>query len=211
MDIDSDYLIDLAVKALGDSEKWKPNYNKEGIMVSSGYLHFSPIKAYRSEVELEGSVEDVATFIADEMVERLPDWNREFENGHVIEKLEDGGKQIAWLVRVRYKTPPPLKNREYLYYLVRRNLSDGSVVIVYNSVVDERYPESEGYVRAALYPTVHLCVPLGEKRTFLKHILANDLCGRFSPWLQNNLLSGSLVSANVRDSKNQRVIFKSDK
>lgn len=205
-DIDPAQLFSRLKADLALSAEWPASVTRGGIKVSAGWLPERPCKAYRSELDLEGSLEEVARFIADEMLERLGDWNREFQDGTVVKTVEDSPERKAWLIQVFYKTPPIMKNREYLHYLARQNVDDDQIIIAYLSV-DEDIPIRPGYVRGVLYPTVHRLTRLGEARTHVEHILVNDIRGGVSLWVQNHIFTKGFIAANLRDSESQQRIF----
>ena len=161
---------------------------------------------YRSDVLLDADLDDVVRFLADEMVERLPDWNREFIEGHMDPLSAEKPSKKTWLVRVFYRTPPPLRDREYLYYLLCQRISDDETVIAYHSV-DDPVPPKERFVRGVLFRTVHRCLRQPDGRTKVEHILATDIRGAVSQSLQSYLFVGGFVAANLRDASNQQRIF----
>ena len=203
--VDHRALIAHCKEDLQTSAVWRPA-TKDGVALSSGFLPGIPCRAYRSDIELAGSLEDVVRFIADDMVERLPDWNREFVDGHIVGTLRDDPQIRAWLVHVFYATPPPLANREYLYYLARQRISEDEVLIVYQSVA-EPIDVRPGYVRGVLSRTVHRCLRVDADRTKVEHILSNDIAGWISQRIQSHVLSGGFMAANRRDAVNQMRIF----
>ncbi len=201
-------LLSSLKSALELSEEWETSIESEGVVIQNGFLPYSPIRAYRSTVEIAAGPEQVAEMIADKAVEYLPLWNREFRDGQVQQIIENSQNRKSWVHRVRYRTPVMLRDREYLYYMVRENLKDGTIIIGYMSIDDADLKPERGTVRGLLYPTVHLCEPRDGNITVLKHILANNLRGVFSPYIQNTLLSGALAEANLRDSLHQRQLFR---
>lgn len=187
------------------SANWPVVAEDAGIRVSWGFLPDLPCRAYRTDLELPAPPDAVARLLADEMFERLGDWNREFVRGEIVDVLEANAGRRAWLMRALYRTPPPLGNREYLYYLAREDASDGSALISYRSV-DADVPVEAGYVRGTLFPTVHHCAPVSGG-TRLRHILANDIGGRIPQWVQNHVFARGFVAANLRDAQRQRALF----
>jgi hypothetical protein len=206
-EIDGDRLAAHLSALLDDRARWRKVRDEDGIAVFAGRVPGCPCRAYKSVVDLPASLDAVVRLIADEMFERLGDWNAEYAGGEVLRVLEDGPDRKAWLMRVFYRTPPPLAGREYLYYLARRRLPDGRVVIVYESVDDPALGPREGYVRGALHPTVHRCTAIAPGVTRLEHVLATDLGGSIPTWAQSTLFSGSLVKATAADARAQRRLF----
>lgn len=182
---------------------WAPKKSEPGIVVSSGMLEGPPCRAYRTELHVDASPERVVRFIADDMFEELPGWNREFVDGEILRVIDESDDRKAWLMRVFYATPAPLANREYLYLLERHREPEGAVLISYQSV-DHPAPLRDGYVRGLLEQTVHRVSRRADGTTRLEHVLSGDIRGRFSPWIQSHLLAGGFVAANLRDARAQQ-------
>jgi hypothetical protein len=200
-EIDGDALEAQALAALDASATWPARASGEGYRISTGFLPGQPWRVYRSDATFASSPDAVATLLADQMIERLGDWNQEFRAGRVVTTLSDVPGDRRWLVQVHYATPSPLADREYLYWL-RRHDTPAGIVITYQSV-NEPEPIPTGAVRALLMGTVHRCVPDGSG-TRLEHLLINDLGGRIPLWVQNHVFAGGIVTAQVRDAVAQR-------
>ncbi|MFT7623524.1 MAG: hypothetical protein ACI9WU_002707 [Myxococcota bacterium] len=195
---DMDGLYTQLEAQLAVAAKWPVRVEHPGLTVSTGRLPDIPIRAYHSVTQLEAPLERVVEVLADRTFEYLPQWNREFVEGTVETTSRRDETGADWELSVFYETPAPLSNREYLYYFGRRTQPDGRVLIGYRSLPTER-PARAGYVRATLYPTVHRCSAQPDGTTRLEHVLATDLGGAFAPWVQNHLLTRSLIQAHVRD------------
>jgi hypothetical protein len=204
VDAAGDALEQTAINALAESGGWPPGKSGPGWQIRTGYLRSVPMRVYRGDIDLPASPAAVATLLADQMVERLGEWNKEFRDGQVVRVLRNGPTDRAWLVQVRYATPMPLADREYLYWLRRHDRPDG-IVITYQSV-DEPVPVPKGAVRAILAGTVHRCVatPTG---TRLEHLLIGDLGGLLPRWVQNEVLRGGVFTAQIRDALALRKLF----
>jgi len=205
VDIDPQALRERLEGDLELSARWPASREAPGVRVSSGWLPERPVRAYRSDVVLEGSLQEVVRFLADDQIARLGDWNREFRHGE-ISPLSDSPRHRSWLARVSYATPPIMRNREYLYYLSAEHVRDDQVLIAYWSVEDDRAPWP-GHHRAILYPTVHRCTRVEADRTRVEHILVNDLGGAVPVGVQNHLFRGAFLTANLRDSQAQQRLF----
>lgn len=205
--IDGDALVRQLGGLLDDAERWRLLSDDDGIAVSVGRTPGCPCKAYRSVVTLPGTLEKVVRLIADEMFERLGEWTAQFQEGEVLRVLEDTETGKGWLMRVFYATPKVLSNREYLYYLGRRRVANGQVVIVYCSVDDPGLSPRAGYVRGALFPSVHRCTRMAAGATRLEHILATDVGGSVPVWVQNHVFAGELAAAMRKDAESQRRLF----
>lgn len=199
-------LTSIALNTLRVSEKWTSIGKPKIGQVKVGRLTYSPRAAFRTDVEVNTSLEKVVDVIADKSLEYLPKWNKEFIEGKILETLEDSPKKSAWIIQVHYKTPAVLANREYIYYFSREWLNEDEVLIIYNSI-QHPSPIPKGFVRALLYPTVHRCIRKGSNQTKIEHVLATDLKGRLSIF-QDSLLKGSLAQAHCRDMENQDRLFK---
>ena len=204
-DIDPQSLRERLERDLALSAKWPMSREAPGVRVSCGWLPGRPVRAYRSDVVLAGSLQEVVRFLADDQVARLGEWNREFRHGELT-ALSDSPQHRSWLARVSYGTPPILKDREYLYYLSAEQVRDDQVLIAYCSVEDDRAPWP-GHHRAVLYPTVHRCTRVEADRTRVEHILVNDLGGAIPVSVQNRLFRGTFLAANLRDAQAQQRLF----
>lgn len=199
--IDATYAEQAALDALHAAASLPTVRTGDGFTIRSGFVPGTPGRVYHSVVELGARCDDVATLLADRMVERLGEWNAEFREGQVLSTLWDRPGDRAWLVRVRYATPAPMSDREYVYWLRRHDRGD-DIVITYQSV-DHPDPPAPRCVRATLSRTVHRCVSSG-RGTRLEHLLSGDLGGALLPWLQNHALVGALATAQARDATNLR-------
>lgn len=203
--VDYQQLKTIALDTLQISEQW-PLVGKPKVgQVKVGRLNYSPRSAYRTDVVVNCPLQKVVEVIADQSLVYLPQWNKEFIRGEILETLEDGPKKSAWIIKVHYKTPAILANREYIYYFSREWLNEKEVLIIYNSIQHSSTPP-KGFVRALLYPTVHHCSSINNNATNIQHVLATDLKGNLSAF-QDSLLKGSLAQAHCRDMANQDVLF----
>jgi hypothetical protein len=191
-----------ALADLDAARRWPVARRRPGVEVRSGIVDHAGMRAYASRVALAATPDRVATYIADTMIDTLPEWNREFRRGELRRTLWSEPGDTAWLMQVEYATPPPLANREYVYGLRRRDLATGEVRIVYVSV-DDGAAVPRGCVRATLTGTVHRVLPTAYG-TCLEHLLLGDLGGAMPRWVQNHVLTGPILDANARDSVAQQ-------
>ncbi|MEM9697042.1 MAG: START domain-containing protein [Myxococcota bacterium] len=203
--LDVDRLFASTHAHLHTSRGWPIRAERDDVTVRSGFLPGLPWRAYRTDLELRATVEQVTRFVADEMFEWLGRWNREFIAGTVHRVLEDRPDRKSWFMQVWYRTPPVMKNRDYLYFLGRRRDADGAVTIAYQSVNEPC--ESPFGVRGLLHETVHRVVPIAGDRVRLEHVLSGDVRGAIPLRLQNTLLSSGFVAANLRDGLAQKELF----
>lgn len=207
--LDWDALQTQAEQDRAASEGWAEK-ERHGVRVSSGFFADRPHRVHRSVVQLDASPDAVARLIANDMMARLGEWNREFAGGEVEAVLRDDADDKRWVMRVRYETPPFLANREYAYGLRRhdrRGVGEAArdVWITYQSLEDRTEPPA-GYVRGALLGTLHRCVA-HQGGTRLEHLLSTDLGGRLPRALVNTVFAGGMQAALVRDARAQREIF----
>jgi hypothetical protein len=205
--VDPGALVAEANALLDDPARFAPLSDEDGVALARGRTPGCPCPAYRSVVELPAPLDAVVRLLADEMVERLGDWNAQYRGGEVLAVLEDAPVRKAWLVRVVYATPRPLADREYLYVLARQRLADGRVVLAYRSVDDPAHPPRAGLVRAVLHPTAHRCTAIAPGATRLEHVLATDLGGALPVWLQAHVFAGGLAKALAADARAQRSLL----
>lgn len=198
-------LVKSLKNALNESEVWHM-IGKQGTgTVKIGRLPYCSKNAIRTDIVINRSIEKVVNVIGDKSLEFLPLWNKEFMHGEILEELEKTDKRVIWLIKVRYKTPFFISNREYVYLFSREWLNQDECIITYHSV-NHRSPVPKGFVRAVLYPSVHLCTR-HDNDTYLSHLLVTDL-GATLGKIQNNLLRKSLIKAHYRDMKNQTKLFR---
>lgn len=179
-----------------------------GLVVPAGGVE-ATLRAYRVSVEVMASPEAVAGALIERTLEDLPTWNREFRAGQELAERDAAGWRMR-LLRVRYATPAPLKDRTYVYAFSSRRDADGSWWATYASVdrsaLGERGALEVGEVEATLDASVHVLTPSGTG-TRIEHILASDLGGAFPGWLQRGPMAGALVQAQARDAANLRRLF----
>lgn len=204
--INYEKLVSTVLNTLQVSEQWASIGKAKIGQVKVGRLAYSPRAAFRTDVVVNTSLEKVVDVLADQSLDYLPKWNKEFIQGTILETLEESPKKSAWIIQVHYKTPAILANREYIYYFSREWLSDNEVLIIYNSI-QHASPIPKGFVRALLYPTVHRCIRENATSTKIEHVLATDLKGKLSTF-QDSLLKGGLAQANYRDMESQDRLFK---
>lgn len=199
-DLNNDILCKTNATALALSQNWATAKTTNGGVVKTGRLPFSPTNAYRLEYTLPLPINAVTDLIGNQSLQYLPQWNKEFVSGDILQTLEDSADVKAWIMRVRYSTPMVVDNREYIYHFSVTKLADNEVMINYQSVATEAEPP-EGYTRAILYPSVHHLVAKGNK-TVVTHILATNLQGKLGS-RQDRLLRNGLINAQIRDIKSQ--------
>ncbi len=202
---DCDALVARSHTILDASRAWESRV-VEGVEVASGPLDAGAGVGHRSVVTLGATPADVAELLADHGCERLGEWNREFRWGQVLCARQPAPNRRTWLVHVRYGTPFPLADREYVYVLIRDTEPDGSELIAYGSVDPEGPTPAPRAVRARLDATVHRCVP-DPRGTRLEHVLVTDLAGAFPRWVQRHLLREAMHDALVRDARAQAALF----
>lgn len=212
-EVDAEHVERCARAALAAGAMWNPRRHGPGWSVATGRVAQLPQRAYFVQVDVAATVASVATLLADRMVERLPDWNREFHSGAVLQTLWARPGDQAWCVQVRYRTPWPLADRRYTYWLRRRDLPDG-VWVFYQSVLPVATSPEPGAVApggatrlvdATLQATVHHCAP-HNGGTRITHVLASDLGGALGR-IQDVALTGALLDAQARDARAlQRVL-----
>lgn len=199
-DISNDRLVACNQYALQQSAAWPVAGKIEGGVVKTGRLSFCPNDVYRLEYDMDMSLDDATELIGYQHLEHLPNWNKEFMEGSVLETLPKTDRVDAWIMRVRYATPAILDNREYVYCFSVTKISDEETIISYQSV-DHYEPAPSGNTRAWLYPSVHQLLSINGK-TKVTHLLATDLRGNLGPY-QDKLLKGGLVKAQLRDIESQ--------
>lgn len=204
-EIDYCRLSSVLKDALEQSDAWSVAKTIAEGTIRVGRLPYCPKNVYRTDTEIKAPLAQVVDVIADKSLDYLPQWNKEFIQGEILEVLEENDQKAAWLIRVHYKTPFFLKNREYIYYFSREWLSETEVLITYHSV-KHHLEVPKGFIRALLHPSVHYCQALPNGNTLLKHLLATDLKGNLSNH-QDMLLKGGLVQAHCRDIQNQHALF----
>ena len=89
-----------ALDALRASAAWRPRISEPGIRISTGMLPHVPLRGYRSDVEFHAPPQDLVMLIADQMVERLGEWNEEFVEGKRLTTLSEQPGCIDWLFHV---------------------------------------------------------------------------------------------------------------
>lgn len=202
-DVDIKQLTHITTSMLEESQSWPiQKQPSTGGEVRVGRTPSCPQDAFRLDLIVNSPLEHVVDVLGDKSLEYLPQWNVEFREGQILETLEATSKRTSWLIRVVYKTPWFLADREYVYVFTREWLNDDTALIMYLSVAHPT-TEAKDISRARLYPSVHRCTRLADGQTHIEHILATDLGGKLSRW-QSSLLKGGLVSAQCRDMKNQQ-------
>lgn len=207
-DLDFAALTERCEALLQDTTGFQTGAQDGDIRVSAGTTAAYPWKLYRIDMTTDASSDAFATFIADDGFEHLGRWNSEFVRGEVLETLWSKPGDRCWLLRVRYRTPFILANREYVYALRRQRRGPDHFVITYHSVLSS-LPVDKGYVRGTLVDTVHDCRPEpGTGRTIVRHILSGDLGGSIPLWVQNHVFAGGIVAANRRDAVAQKSLLR---
>ena len=199
--LDPDTLKVCLLAALQKSSTWPSKGKGTQGFVSVGELSYCPHQVYRLDIDLEGCLETITHILADASLEFLPQWNREFMNGQIVEVIEETSTRSAWVLEVNYKTPSPLNHRSYYYYFSREWISKDEVLISYQSIKNPKGPSS-GFEQALLYPSLHFCKRLEGNRTRVVHLLATSLGGKLARY-QDGLLQSSLIKAQYRDMENQ--------
>jgi hypothetical protein len=82
-------LTSIALNTLQISEQWQTIGQPKIGQIKVGRLSYSPRTAFRTDVIVNTSLEKVVEVLADQSLEYLPKWNKEFMQGTVLETLED--------------------------------------------------------------------------------------------------------------------------
>ncbi|CAH9135947.1 unnamed protein product [Cuscuta epithymum] len=102
------------------------------------------------------------------------EWDFCFYRGSVVEHL-DGHTDIVHMQLYNHWMPWGLKRRDLLLRRYWRREEDGTYVILYHSVVHNKCPPQEGYVRATVKSGGHVIVPSNQgKSSIVKHMLSVD-------------------------------------
>lgn len=205
--INPEQLQNIAYDSLRISSSWSPIGNPKYGQLKSGYLSYLPQAVFRLDLTIDTDISQAVRVLADESLNYLPQWNKEFESGIVLEQLEQSDRKTSCMIRVEYQTPFFLKNREYVYYFSREWISPDEALILYYSV-NHPSPVPDNCVRAILYPSVHRCLRMSNNKTKIEHLLATDLKGKLGPW-QNTFLKGGLMQAQCHDMEQQQRLFES--
>ena len=190
--------------ALIESDSWTKEGKPPVGSIKVGRVKYCSRNSVRTDLVVNNPIRKVVDVIADNSLQFLPLWNKEFLNGEVLKEQEVSPKHKTWLIRVHYKTPFFLDNREYVYHFSREWITDDECIITYHSV-EHNSSVPQGFVRALLYPSVHRCRTTGEG-TSIEHLLVTDLGGKLGK-IQDKLLKKSLVKAHCRDLSNQFRLF----
>ena len=199
--IDPQQLKKIAQHTLSLSSTWQTTGKPKYGTVKVGNLSYLSKAVFRLDLEVDAPIEKVVKVLADESLKYLPEWNSEYMNGEILETIEETQDRSAWLIRVHYKTPFFLANREYVYYFSRESINKDEVLILYCSI-DHKSNPPDLFVRALLYPSIHRCLRLKNGRTKIEHVLATDLKGKLGT-LQNSFLKRGLIKAQCSDMEKQ--------
>ncbi|VFQ64791.1 unnamed protein product [Cuscuta campestris] len=102
------------------------------------------------------------------------EWDFCFYRGSVVEHL-DGHTDIIHMQLYNHWLPWGIKRRDLLLRRYWRREDDGTYVILYHSVVHNKCPPQEGYVRATVKSGGHVIVPVNQgKSSIVKHMLSVD-------------------------------------
>ncbi|KAI5648652.1 hypothetical protein M9H77_34657 [Catharanthus roseus] len=102
------------------------------------------------------------------------EWDFCFHRGSVVEHL-DGHTDIIHAQLYRHWLPWGMKRRDLLVRRYWRREDDGTYVILYHSVVHNKCPPQQGYVRACLKSGGYVITPINKgKESIVKHMLAVD-------------------------------------
>ena len=186
----------LTENCLANDDGWKSVYNKNNIQAFTKKNVFgSGITSIRYRTTLKQKLHVIEEFAYQNMLDYMPLWSKEFIKGECLASYKD-----YKLLKTQFKTPFFLKNRSYVFVLLRIKTAD-TLKVIYLSVGDAEYLQTDkGFVRSKLYPTVYKFTKLNDTEVQMQHILSTDLGQDLPLWFQNAFpVTNGYVQANIRD------------
>lgn len=185
--LDPDKLLSGTKQILDDNKtKWSSVFEKDGIKVSSGFVSYCPLKAFKIETSLNVTLDKLTSFLSNDYVKNTPKWSCDWIKGEVIKTEEDNTQRKSWLIRSFHKSHFPLKDREYTYLLIQEKQEDGSVIIALQSALCYDIPVAPKTVRGNIYPSVYRLTSTGKSQTKLEQIVIKEYNGKISREKQNS-------------------------
>ncbi len=162
---------------------WTPSERTDdGIMISAREFADRDVPAIRGEIDLNAPATEVAAMILDPA--RGPDWIDSLKETRQIRVL--GPDEFVQYDHMRM--PPLVKDRDFVNRVtVTRDAVNGTITILYRSVVDAEAPETS-YVRGeTLYASYVLrtVAGTGEQKTAITAEFRVDPKGDLPRWVVN--------------------------
>ena len=104
-EIDYQGLSILAHNALETSDAWPLTKKAPQGIIKMGRFPWCPRNVVRTDLEVAAPIDKVVKILADASLEFLPQWNKEFITGEILETISTSPQKAEWLVRVQYSTP----------------------------------------------------------------------------------------------------------
>ncbi len=191
-----------------DRVKWTSLYNEKGLQVSSGFVPYCPLKAFKSKAMLNLSLDSLTSSLSDDYVKNAPNWINDWIKGEAIRKLEDSQDRKSWLIRSFHKSHFPLKDREYTYILIQEKQEDGSVIIGLQSALCYDIPVAKNTVRGNIYPSVYRLTSVEDNQTKLEQIVIKEYNGKISRKKQNsNGFTNKIAKSAIKNTIALKALF----
>ena len=202
-------LMQGMLQALDDKKvKWSSIHNQDGVSVSTGFIPYCPLTAFRTDVELNVGIDRLVNFLSKDLIANLDKWDSDFVEGETVKVFEDSADRKSWLIRTAHKAHWPLKNREYTFYLMRETQADGSIVLAFQSVLSYDIPIAKGAARGNLYPGAYRITPLTDNRVKLERIVIKEYNGKVLREKQNKpSFTKKLANTIITNTKNLKQLF----
>lgn len=160
------------------SGEWKYEFEKEGIKVFTKEVEGTSLKAFRGEMDLDATIDEIKTVLMD--IDRLPEWSYRTSATKIIK--QEGNKVYF---RSEILTPRIINNREAYFcnHMVQNEGTKEVIITVRTYESEEAVPD--GFVRIAFSEGRWILTPIDERNTKIVFQMHADPGGNIPLWFAN--------------------------
>lgn len=170
----------LLLPAFASAQDWELRKNEDGIKVYTKKVSTSSFDAFKAEMEIKASVQDVVKLLKDiEHYDRIfPDMAES-----KLLKMEGDSTQIQY---TRTDVPWPVSDRDGIYKMTFREDKKTGGVSTFARSVPDYLPEKEDAVRIQASTSSWRIYPVAEGKIHVEYEVQADPGGSIPDWLANS-------------------------
>jgi hypothetical protein len=169
------------VVRLLDATPWRLGLQNDDVRVEFSDALPAPVVGYRTTTEHDVSIETLAAFLGDGLLDAFSKLNALYAFGEVLQEHPK-------VVRTGFFMPKGFSGREFVHALESHRLSDDCHVVAYGAVDESALPAPRpGFIRCPIYPSGQRISRLPNGRTRVEHLMTYELVGWVPRWAQNTL------------------------
>jgi hypothetical protein len=183
--------------------RWRTTFDRRGVRGSMLDLEDGTVPVVRCDTAIGASPDTLATFLVDDILETLPQWNPLSAGGELLESGAPGER----VLRLVNRLPWPLRPREDVFRNVRKTLEDGTVVEISVGLAHPAAPLREDMVRSTMHLATKRMHPRADGGCDYIATWHYDLGGSIARWLPRTLLARTICADLAKECDRLRDRF----